>query len=377
MVSTPNPRHTRLCIEQFFPPSLPHYLFLSPTTMNTEQAQQLLQTVHLLQQQMQAQAQLISTLQQPGTATPSDAPTSRSALLTTLKPQPPSTFTGMTNHTSSVDSWLFELDSYLALTDASDAQKLAFAISCLRDSATIWWRTALQIMTEEERQSITYDTFKQMIRTNYQPVAAAETARAALHRIRQTGSVQAYNALYLRLMNQIVDMSSADQMYLYKQGLQSHIAREVSMQRPTTLMECMNFAQRAEIELRQLRPTPRMTGNPTYPSRAPFGSFRAPAMQSTSAPMEVAAMNGDFNWNDAYGESTASDHTEDTSVHAVNATTTMSKPRFNGNSNNNTRTPLSTEERQRCMQKGLCFVCRQQGHLSRQCPSKNGQRQQQ
>ena len=344
--------------------------------MNTEQAQQLLQTVHLLQQQMQAQAQLISTLQQPGTVTPSDAPASRPVLLPTLKPQPPSTFTGMTNHTSSVDSWLFELDSYLALTDASDAQKLAFAISCLRDSATIWWRTALQIMTEEERQSITYDTFKQMIRTNYQPVAAAETARAALHRIRQTGSVQAYNALYLRLMNQIVDMSSADQMYLYKQGLQPHIAREVSIQRPTTLMECMNFAQRAEIELRQLRPTPRMTGNPTYPSRAPFGSFRAPAMQSTSAPMEVAAMNGDFNWNDAYGESTASDHTEDTPVHAVNATT-MSKPRFNGSANNNnTRTPLSTEERQRCMQKGLCFVCRQQGHLSRQCPSKNGQRQQ-
>jgi hypothetical protein len=91
--------------------------------------------------------------------------------------------------------------------------------------------------------------------------------------------------------------------------------------------------------------------------------------------MEVAAMNGDFNWNDAYGESTASDQPEDTPVHAVNATTTMSKPRFNGSSTN-TRAPLSTEECQRCMQKGLCFVCRQQGHLSRQCPSKNGQRQQ-
>ncbi len=279
----------------------------------------------------------------------------------------------MTNHTSSVDSWLFELDNYLALTNANDSQKLAFAISCLRDSATIWWRTALQIMTEQEKQNITYDTFKQMIRTNYQPVAAAETARAALHRIRQAGSVQAYNALYLRLMNQIVDMSMADQMYLYKQGLQTHIAREVSIHRPTTLMECMNFAQRAEIELRQLRPNPRPNGNATYPSRAPFGSFRAPTMHAMNTPMEVAAMDGDFDWNDAYGENTASDNTGYTPTHVVNATNAMSKP----NTNNQARNPLSNEERQRCMQKGLCFVCRQQGHLSRQCPSKNGQRQQQ
>jgi len=341
------------------------------------QLQQLLHTIQTLQQQVQVQAQQITTLPQPGTTTPPDTATSRSTLLATLKPQSPSTFNGMTTHTSSVDSWLFELDSYLALTNATDAQKLAFAISCLRDSATIWWRTAVQIMTEQERQNITYDTFKQMIRTNYQPVAAAETARAALHRIQQKGTVQAYNALYLRLMNQITDMSTADQMYLYKQGLQSHIAREVSIHRPTTLMECMNFAQRAEIELRQLRPNPRPTGNVTYPSssRAPFGSFRAPAMHAMNTPMEVAAMDGDFDWSDAYGESgTAGDNTGyPTTTHAVNATSSMSKP----NTNNHARNPLSNEERQRCMQKGLCFVCRQQGHLSRQCPSKNGQRQQQ
>jgi hypothetical protein len=334
------------------------------------QLQQLLHTIQTLQQQVQVQAQQITTLQQP--AIPSDTATFQPTLLATLKPQPPSTFTGMMTHTSSVDSWLFELDNYLALTNATDAQKLAFAISCLRDSATIWWRTAVQIMTEQERQNITYDTFKQMIRTNYQPVAAAETARAALHRIRQTGSVQAYNALYLRLMNQVTDMGAADQMYLYKQGLQPHIARDVSIHRPTTLMECMNFAQRAEIELRQLRPYPRMHGNLTY--RTPTGSFTAPSVQSMTTPMEVAAMNGELGWMDAYGENSVSDNTEDTTTHAVNATNAMSKPR--ANSNIHARTPLSSDERQRCMQKGLCFVCRQQGHLSRQCPSKNGQRQQ-
>ena len=343
---------------------------------NAQQVQHLLTAIQQLQQQVQQQQHHNSTLQQPGTATVTDTPSHRPALFPTLKPQPPSTFTGLTTHSSSVDSWLFELDSYLALTNATDAQKLAFAISCLRDGATIWWRTALQILTEEEKQNITYDTFKQMIRTNYQPVAAAETARAALHRIQQKGNVQAYNALYLRLMNQITDMSTADQMYLYKQGLQPHIAREVSIHRPSTLMECMNFAQRAEIELRQLRPYTRMNGGATYPSRAPFGSFRAPAMHSMSTPMEVAAMNGDVDCDEVpFGGNTVTDNTEDTNTHAVNAVHTTSKPRTMSN-HNHTRTPLSNEERQRCMQKGLCFVCRQQGHLSRQCPSKNGQRQQ-
>jgi hypothetical protein len=183
------------------------------------------------------------------------------------------------------------------------------------------------------------------------------------------------------LMNQIVDMSTADQMYLYKQGLQTHIAREVSIHRPTTLMECMNFAQRAEIELRQLRPNPRVISNMTYPSaRGPAGSFHAPSLHPVSVPMEVAAMNSDFDpyIDENVNPAPAAENRNDTHTHAVNATTTMNKPRSNvsGNNTNGMRTPMTSDERQRCMQQGLCFVCRQQGHLSRQCPSKNGQRQQ-
>jgi hypothetical protein len=47
------------------------------------------------------------------------------------------------------------------------------------------------------------------------------------------------------------------------------------------------------------------------------------------------------------------------------------------NAVNMNRTPtMDPKVRADCLQKGLCFRCKQQGHVSRNCPSKNGQRQQ-
>jgi hypothetical protein len=341
--------------------------------MNQEQAQQLALTIQTLQQQIQAQQQQLASLQQQ--------PTSSSSPSLTLKPPRPSLFTGNNmNATTTIDSWLFELDNYFGVMNVTDVQKVAYAVSCLRENATIWWRNTLQTMTTTEQQNITYAQFQQLMRDNYQPVAAAETARSALHRIRQTGGVQAYNALYLRYMNMITDMSSADQQYLYKQGLQPHIAREVSIHRPKTLTECMNIAQRAEIEQRNFRtrnPIQMQSGgiNGGGYSAYPIGTRSS---NGNATPMELALMAV----QQVLQQTKQQDHHDYTQSEpeqpadvSINATNMQTYQRANQNPTT-FRPMLNPEQRKEYMQKGWCFRCKQPGHLSRQCPSKNGQRQQ-
>jgi hypothetical protein len=222
-------------------------------------------------------------------------------------------------------------------------------------------------MTNEEQQNITYEQFQKLIRDNYQPVAASETARAALHRIRQTGTVQAYNTAYLRHVNMITDMSVADQLYLYKQGLQPHIAREVGIHRPTSFMECMNLAQRIEIEQRTLRPNQRnqYTSNAprmTYASSTATNTYPTTHVQTFSAPVPMEVATVDIQTRNENTDT--QHHQEDQTITTINAL-----------NRSTIRSPLTPQERQECMQKGLCFYCRQRGHLSRQCPSKNVSRQ--
>jgi hypothetical protein len=244
------------------------------------------------------------------------------------------------------------------MTNANEAQKLAYAVSCLREGAVIWWRNVLQSMPETQRTQMTYNEFQQLLRNQYQPVAATDTARAALHRIRQHNDVQTYNTAYLRYANMLTDMSTADLLYLYKQGLKTEIVREVNMHRPDTLTECMNVAQRIEIEQRLLRTNTRTSyanatrTNSYLPTTSvkSYPSYHVP----TTVPMEVAAV---------YAEQ---GHDIEPSPTEVN---TMNRP------SHFVRTPLTAEQRQECMNKGLCFYCRQRGHLTRQCPSKNSQRQ--
>lgn len=309
-----------------------------------------------------------------------------------LKPPQPATFDGGNNAGTRVDTWLFELENFFRMyPKLTDAEKINYAVSCLR-GAVIWWRAIVQSHSTEEQKNWSYAQFEKVIRDQYQPVGAAISARAALHHLKQNGPVNTYNAAFMRQLNAISHkMLSEDQMYLYKQGLQAQIAREVEIHNPSTLNECMQLAQRAEITQRQFQ---RARGWPATNMSRFLPSAGA-------VPMEVAAMDLDYAEVPAcppatypYGHSmpmmpysypawvqlphapvTVPTQKSISSSSSKQQTLAESESALNAVNMNRSFT-MDPKVRQDCLQKGLCFRCKQHGHVSRNCPSKNGQRQQ-
>ena len=241
-----------------------------------------------------------------------------------LKPPKPSTFHG---DRRTVDTWLFEVDSYLsAFPNTTEENKLAFFVSCLRDTAIIWWQ-ALKASRTEENQVKTCQQFKEEFKKHYQPLQAAETARTALYRLKQTGAVKTYIERFLLHVQYITKMDEDDKIFLFKQGLQAQIARDVSFQRPKTLFEAMEFASRSEADSRSYR-----FGSANQQQYSTYQNNYSNGVQSVSVPMEVSAMAEDEEQKKEY-------------IHAVSGT--------NGNSR--------TEDRR-------CYSCQQVGHFARNCP---------
>ena len=243
-----------------------------------------------------------------------------------LKPPKPSTFHG---DRRTVDTWLFEVDSYLsAFPNTTEENKLAFFVSCLRDTAIIWWQ-ALKASRTEENQVKTCQQFKEEFKKHYQPLQAAETARTALYRLKQTGAVKTYIERFLLHVQYITKMDEDDKIFLFKQGLQAQIARDVSFQRPKTLFEAMEFASRSEADSRSYR-----VGSANQQQYSTYQNNYQPGVQSVGVPMDVSAIEDQSEEQEQY-------------IHAVSGT--------NGNSR--------TEDRR-------CYSCQRVGHIVRNCPNR-------
>ncbi len=306
-----------------------------------------------------------------------------------LKPVKPPTYHG--DRRTNAEIWLLELENYFAITGVTDGtQRVAFAVSQFRDAAVIWWKHLKQQPDTDTELVNDWDKFKRQLLRNYAPVEAAETARTALHRLKQTHTVAAYCDVFLRYMNNVEDMAVADQLFLFKQGLQNHISKEVSLQHPKNLHEAMSFAQRAEIESRSYRTDPRRANfRPSH--RHNYNRFSSGSGHGNAgnAPMELgninfgtngsAAAHGYNNYAGYYDNNGYNDYgNEDNNQppeHMVNAI--GSNPSYNSGMNrypprnNNFRVPgLTREQIETYKRTNACFKCGQTGHYKSSCPKK-------
>ena len=240
-----------------------------------------------------------------------------------LKPPKPSTFHG---NRRAVESWLHEVKAHLAaFPNTSEAQKLQFTVSCLRDHAVVWWQN-LQASRTPDNKIVTCQQFEEEFKRHYQPVQAAETAREALYRLEQKGPVKTYIENFLHHVQYLPSMHEEDRVFQFTKGLQRNIARDVTFQRPKTLIEAMEYASRAETNVRS---TYRNNYYPQQQTRSP------PMFNQGPVPMEVNAVEED----------------EDGEVYA------MSGAVGSRTSGRDTR---------------RCYNCQQTGHIARYCRASAG-----
>lgn len=364
-------------------------LIQQTVTSNLQQfAQQMIQP---LQQQMnelrQERVDPSSSSLSSSSSLPSDPqliPPSRllsSSLASALKPNKPSVFEGGVNSGTMVESFVYELNSYFTCIEMTtggrmnDTAKIQVAITYLRKDAIDWWKMTVR----STGMNITWDEFQQLLLNHYRPANATMNARARLYACKQEKrTVRQYNIEFMKYLNQISGkMELEDQMLIYTQGLQGHLQREVIIQQPKNLNECMVYADRAEMTARTFRPRMR-----NYDNDMPFpsGSLPYPARNyysgnqpSQTVPMEVNVMNQQQTVTTHGTNETehSQDETRDLQMNAMNGSSNGNRT---GNMNNGRMNRMTEAERTQCMQQGLCFLCRGKGHRVRECP-KNGQGQ--
>lgn len=336
------------------------------------------QRLHAQEQQLQAQGQQIQRLmesqQQPRAEEALVIHPSPPSAFRLPKPPKPNTFDGAILNLRGVGASIYieELEQYMAAAQVPKEHWVEAAVPYLKGGALLSY---INEKKDNPAQIAQWDGFKAWFLKRFQPVAASKTARSALRALRQRvgESLTSYNEKFLRLMQLILDMSEADKIDHYKNGLRDkQVYAWVDRDDPKSLQEAM---EKAVLEDQRQRgrefPTTR------FPSTSSTLFRPAPAAQQ-HVPMELGNMVGDWSesaWDhDSYIETEhdvdeANENKYDTETEAQMSQLAAAPRRTNASSAPPKRLgKLTPEERERCMKNGLCFRCRRAGHMSMQCP---------
>jgi hypothetical protein len=272
------------------------------------------QTPNLTAEQMailigQLQQRLETLETQPAQPNPALIPVPAAAPARTWKPERPPIYTG--KKSDALDSWVFKVEEYCDTLHIPDGEQVRFARTLLQDHAATWWRMiSPQILDLPDDQQ--WDQFKAQLKATFQPTNSKENARARLDKLKQTTSVLMYNSAFREIMMELPNMDEEDRIHIYIKGLKSHVASQVAMHGPTTLLEAQRLADTADTIHFQY------TSRPNTTQTRYRNEYKGPA------PMDL----------DAIGK-------------------------------------LTPNERERLRRNGGCFRCRQLGHLARDCPMPN------
>lgn len=182
---------------------------------------------------LQAQVQMLTThaqqqhaaQQQAASASVAAAPVDDQGSLG-LKIRNPSMFRGDMGFV--VDDWIHELGQQFVFYGSSkfptEERKIRFALAYLTGPAISWW------LNEPKKEEITtWDAFVARLHARFRPVQAAMVARQRLDKLSQKHgqSVNSYANIFQSTMTPITDMSPADQVHHFVNGLIGPIASKV------------------------------------------------------------------------------------------------------------------------------------------------------
>lgn len=289
---------------------------------------------------------------------------------------------------SSAPMWLLEVENYfeaVRLPAEPVVQRISVVSTLLRNNALQWWQRV------NKSNITTWELFKRVFLDEYEPKEAAEIARARLDTLRQRGSVINYCNDFREQINKILDMAVADQLHNFKKGLQPEIARELAMQRPETLEQAMQIAQRVDLEIQYANRNYSRNSfnnhnnnnnnsnrnNNFRNKRTFYGNNNYSGNNNTSAPMELGNTKArhistqqeeEENYEQPSNNNRNQCYDDEEDNNNYNNAQELHFTNNNYKRTDNYVSNISKEEIRSRIAAGLCIRCKQKGHFANQCP---------
>ncbi|KAL2226540.1 UNVERIFIED_CONTAM: hypothetical protein Sindi_2012700 [Sesamum indicum] len=174
-----------------------------------------------------------------------------------------------------VENFLFDMEQYFLAADVRDeARKVATATMYLTGDAKLWWCTKFAEIQAHQVQLDTWALLREAIREQFFPENVEYNARRALRKLEHTGSVREYVKAFSALMPNIRDMSEADKLFTFMEGLKQWARNELQRQRVTDLSSAIIAVERLADFNQETRKDRQVMSGPVQSKPSGMRSFR-------------------------------------------------------------------------------------------------------
>ncbi len=284
---------------------------------------------------------------------PSNTPISSSSFIKNVAK--PEYFNG--DFKSNPVCWIKQILEYMVLTGIPPNFHVSFAASYLREQSRVWWYS---LTSEEKIKNQEFSQFSKLLLDKYQPVDQSRIARTNLKSLKQIGSVSSYNNAFTNIIQMINDMSNADKIYHYVNGLKYNIQDRILLEAFENLPDAMNAACKFDIltynrNSNTNKFTSKNYANNNNNNNYNYNNINSNETRRNNIPIDVNNITGtneqQYQHQDNEPEGAAFGYeNENINVNAI---------RF---------TKLTDAERELCRKQGKCFRCRTHGHMANVCP---------
>jgi hypothetical protein len=212
------------------------------------------------------------------------------------------------------------VDTFFDAARTPAAGRVPYAATLLRGNALTWWQSLSPLQRPTE-----WEAFKDAIIQYNQPVSSVTVARDKLAQLTQRTSVAAYVKDFKDLALNIPNFSEDERLDRFKRGLKHDVRLHVALANPSSFEQAVTIAGQVDDIMFAHRRGARTEARTSY---------RTPDI-SHPTPMELDSITRD-------------------------------KPTTNFKDSRSTSDRRSEE-----LRKGLCFYCKEHGHLAKSCPKKH------
>ena len=168
--------------------------------------------------------------------------------------QPPPTFRGGTSGLET-HRWLQGIELYFEEAGiVTDGDRLRAAARALAAHAATWWEAQRQVPLADPKKIKTWAEFTAALRKRFEPTDVGQWGRSELASLvgRGMANVKAYTEAYMELMTLVTDMSEADRVFQYRNGLPAALRQQLANKSNEWLTLQQNVEAAIRIEANRL-----------------------------------------------------------------------------------------------------------------------------